>query len=149
MSDFDRRQFLKSVLGKLALASGTVVLASAAAPAAESEDVNPEGADAPPGDIQKRADQLAAAAGIDEDAVAFEFLNRAFRNTPLGGFRNTPLGGFRNTPLGGFRNTPLGGFRNTPLGSFGNSGWPNHGFNGFRNGGWPNMGWPNGGWLNW
>jgi hypothetical protein len=154
MSDFDRRQFLKGILSKLALASGTVVLASTPVPSAGASTSTPEGTETPPEDIRKRADQLAAAANFPEEtaAEANEFLNGAFRNTPFGGFRdrpfggfrNTPLGRFRNTPLGGFRNTPLGGFRNTPLGSFANGGWPNGGWGGFGNGGWPN-----GGWANW
>jgi rSAM-associated Gly-rich repeat protein len=164
MSDFDRRHFLKGVLGKLALGGGTVLLASTVAPSAEAP--TSEGTACPSEDIQKRADKLAATdASLAEAAEANEFLNVSvgnpglggfrntplggFRNTPLGGFRNTPLGGFRNTPVGGFRNTPVGGFRNNPLGTFGNAGWPNGAFNPFRNGGWPNIGWPNGGWLNW
>jgi hypothetical protein len=140
MSDFDRRQFLKGVLGKLAFASGTVVLASAAAPSARTRSSGSEGPETTPEDIQKRADQLAASVSFSEETTteANEFLN-----TPWGGFRNRPLGGFRNTPLGGFRNTPLGGFRNTPLGSFANGGWPNGGWGGFGNGGWPNGGWNN------
>jgi hypothetical protein len=151
MSNFDRRQFLKGVLGKLALATGTVVLASTAVPAAGAPEAQPGETETLPEDIQKRVDQLASGGSVTEEAEAEanEFLNGAFRNTPLGGFRNTPLGGFRNTPLGGFRNNPLGAFRNTPLGSFGNGGWPNGGWGGFHNGGWPNGVWPNGGWLNW
>jgi hypothetical protein len=145
MSHIDRRLFLKDVLSKLALATGTVVLASTALPAAEAPGAAPEGTEVPPEDIQKRADQLLAGeSSSEETAAANEFLNGAFRNTPFGGFRNTPFGGFRNTPLGRFRNTPLGGFRNTPLGSFANGGWPNGGWGGFGNGGWPN-----GGWINW
>jgi hypothetical protein len=138
MSDFDRRQFLKGVLGKLAQAAGTVVVASAAARG------KAEGADTPPESVQERADRLAATSDfLAEEAGANEFLNGAFRNTPLGGFGNGPLGGFRNTPLGAFRNGGLGGFRNTPLGAFGNGGWPNGVWGGFRNGGWPNVGWRN------
>jgi hypothetical protein len=147
MSNFDRRQFLKGILGKLTQAAGTVVVASATALVARAQGRQSEGAEAPPEDVQERADRLAATSNCsaeEAEAGANEFLNGAFRNTPLGGFRNTPLGGFRNTPLGNFRNHPLGGFRNTPLGGFGNTGWPNGGWGGFRNGGWPN-----GGWLNW
>ena len=160
MSHFDRREFLKGLLGKLALATGTVVLASAAAPSEKTpgekregtepppEDIHKkrEGTEPPPEDIQKRADQLPRGESRAEEvpAEAVSFLNGGFRNTPWGAFRNRPFGRFRNTPLGRFRNTPLGRFRNTPLGSFGNGGWPNGGWGGFQNGGWPNYGW-----LNW
>jgi hypothetical protein len=139
MSDFDRRQFLKGILGKLVQATGTVVVASAAASTARARGDQSEKAETPREDVQERADRLAAAANFpagEAEAVANAFLNGAFRNTPLGGFRNTPLGAFRNAPLGAFRNTPLG--------AFGNGGWPNGGWGGFRNGGWPN-----GAWRNW
>jgi hypothetical protein len=146
VSNFDRRRFLKDLIGKLALATGSVVLASTRLPLAEALASMPKGSEThPPGEIVERADQLAAEVSLAEEAAAGanEFLNGGFRNTPLGGFRNSPLGGFRNTPLGGFRNSPLGGFRNTPLGSFANGGWPNGGWGGFGNGGWPNGGWHN------
>ena len=146
MSDFDRRQFLKGILGKLVQATGTVVVASAAASTARAEGSHSAGAEPSPEGVQERADRLAATVNFPAEAEANEFLNGSFRNTPLGGFGNGPLGGFRNTPLGNFRNTPFGRFRNTPLGSFGNGGWPNGGWGGFRNGGWPNGGWHNGGW---
>jgi hypothetical protein len=139
MSDFDRRQFLKGILGKLVQAIGTVVVASATASLARAQGRQSEEANPPPEGVQERADRLAATGKFpaeEAEAGANEFLNGAFRNTPLGGFRNTPLGNFRNAPLGAFRNTPLG--------AFGNGGWPNGGWGGFRNGGWPN-----GGWLNW
>jgi hypothetical protein len=144
MSNLDRRQLFKGILAKLVQATGTVVVASAAVSLARGQGQKPEGAQTPPEDVQERADRLAALGATEAEAGANEFLNGAFRNTPLGGFRNTPLGGFRNTPLGRFRNAPLGAFRNTPVGSFGNGGWPNGHWGGFRNGGWPN-----GGWLNW
>ena len=134
MSDFDRRQFIKEILSKMAL-TGTVVLASTSAPAVAS--ASPPGGSAE--DIQERADQIAAG---DTTAETNQWLG-GFRNTPLGAFRNGPLRGFRNTPLGAFRNNPLGAFRNTPLGTFGNGGWPNGGWSGFRNGGWPNYVWDN------
>jgi hypothetical protein len=150
MSDIDRRQFLKGILGKLAQA-GTVVVASAVASTAPVQGRESE---TPAEGVQERAERLTAsgnfpAEGAESGATAF--LNGAFRNTPLGSFRNTPLGGFRNTPLGNFRNGALGGFRNTPLGSFrnsnlgnfGNGGWPNGGWGGFNNGGWPNGAWHN------
>src|SRR5262245_37013573 len=163
MSDFDRRQFLKGLLGKLVQAAGSVVVASAAVAAAKAQANQPAGTEPSPGDLQERADQLAANGNFpaeEAEARASEFLNGAFRNTPVGGFRNTPIGSFRNTPIGsfrngpiggfrngpvgGFRNTPVGGFRNTPVGGFGNGGWPNGGWGGFGNGGWPN-----GVWRNW
>ena len=130
MSNFDRRQFLKGLLGKLAQAAGTVVVASVTASSARAQGGPPEEAGPAPDGVQERADRLAAAANLsaeEAEAAANEFLNGAFRNTPLGGFGNGPLGGFRNTPLGGF----------------GNGGWPNGHWGGFGNGGWPN------GWNNW
>ncbi len=105
MANTERRRFLKGLLGALAGAAGTVVLAATDAKAAEPP------AGAPPtdqgGDIQERADRLADAAGADEQEVPVSaFVNRAFRN---GGFGNGYGGGFRN---GGFRNGYGGGFRN-------------------------------------
>jgi hypothetical protein len=168
MSTFDRRQFLKGVLGKMAVAAGTVVVASAAAPVAQGRGDRPGETNSGGKDVEERADRLVATGHFpNEEMAAAEFLNGGFRNTPLGGFGNGPLGGFRNTPLGGFRNTPLGGFgngplggfrnspvagfrnaplggfRNTPIGPFANGGWPNGGWGAFRNGGWPNHGWGN------
>jgi hypothetical protein len=147
MSNIERRQFLKGILGKLAQVAGAVVVASAAVSKVGAERPQSEGTDTPE-DLQQRADRLAATANLSAEEVegdpnTFAFLNGAFRNTPLGGFRNTPFGGFRNTPLGRFRNSPIGAFRNTPIGSFGNGGWPNGGWGGFHNGGWPNFGWRN------
>jgi hypothetical protein len=147
MSNFDRRQFLKSILGKLVQTAGTVVVASAAA-ARTQGDESPETA-TPPEDVRGRADRLAANGNVPDAADASQLPRPGgFRNTPLGSFHNAPLGGFRNTPLGAFRNSPVGGFRNTPLGAFGNTGWPNGGWpnggwGGFQNGGWPNVGWRN------
>jgi hypothetical protein len=151
MSDFDRRRFLKCVLGQLAQTAGTIVVAVAAAstaqaqPSQEPSNKGPD-EDAPPGDPQKRADRLAANEELSASANANEFLNTGFRNTPIGGFGNTPFGGFRNTPLGAFRNGPNSTFRNGILGNrWGNGGWGNGGWpNGFQNGGWPN-----GPWRNW
>lgn len=148
MSDVNRRQFLKGLIGRLAQATGVVVIASASAATARTEEDQTEKGDAAASDVQERADRLVAnatssAVDAEEAEAALEFLNGAFRNTPLGAFRNTPLTGFRNTPLGAFRNTPVSGFRNTPLGSFGNGGWPNGILGGFQNGGWPNGGWGN------
>jgi hypothetical protein len=145
MSDFDRRRFLKGILGALAQAAGTVVVASTAA-TATAQGQPPEGSETPPGDVQDRADRLATDGAFSGEFVAAnEFRNGGFRDTPLGSFRNTPVGSFRNTPVGNFRNGPLGGFRNTPLGHFTNGGWPN----GPWGGGWHNGGWPNWGWKNW
>jgi hypothetical protein len=101
MTHSHRRQFLKDLLGTLVRGTGTVVLASAATAHAL--------ANVPPSqntDIQKRAEELAEAAGADEEFVPVNFVNRAFRNGGGGGFRN---GGFVNGGGGGFRN---GAFRN-------------------------------------
>jgi hypothetical protein len=149
MSAFDRRQFLKGILGNLVQAAGAVVVASTATSTARAEGNQAEGTDTTSEDPQERADRLAATSNCAPDEVEsgahpVSFLNGAFRNTPWGRFRNTPLGGFRNTPLGNFRNTPLGAFGNSPLGNvWGNGGWPNGGWGGFHNGGWPNGGWHN------
>lgn len=156
MSDTNRRQFLKGVLGKLAIAAGTVVVATTAA-----SDATPGGTETPSDDFRERADRLAANGNLSASEAEYEpaqFGGR-FRNGGLGGFANGPLGGFRNTPIGAFRNGLLGGFRNTPLGTFANSAWPNGPIGGFQNFGWPNgawvnggfqnFGWPNGGWRNW
>jgi hypothetical protein len=142
MSGFNRRQFLKAMLGKLAQASGTVVVATVVVATTRARGES-RASEPPAKDVQERADRLAAAGEQPPEGVAFGFLNGAFRNTPFGGFNNNPFGRFRNTPLGAFRNVPLGGFRNTPLGAFGNGGWPNGGWGGFQNGGWPNIGWRN------
>src|SRR5262245_15848816 len=120
MSDFNRRQFLKGILGTLVQAAGAVVVATAAASEARAEADQSEGNDTPPEELQQRADRLAATSDVHAADAALEFLNGGFRNTPLGGFRNSPLGRFRNTPIGAFRNTPVNAFRNTPLGAFGN-----------------------------
>jgi rSAM-associated Gly-rich repeat protein len=117
MAHSSRRRFLKDFLGGLARGTGTVVIATAATVQALARV--PGGKNT---DIQKRAEELAGAAGASEDNLPVNFLNGAFRN---GGFAN---GGFRN-----------GGFAN---GSFRNGGFANGG--GFRNGGFAN-----GGFRNW
>src|SRR4051812_21730293 len=91
-----RRRFLKAILGALAGAAGSVVLATsetkAAGPAGEPQP-------APPDDIQDRADRLADAVGAEEqEAPLCGFVNRAFRNSVGGGFRN---GGFAHRGGGG------------------------------------------------
>jgi hypothetical protein len=102
-----RRRFLKELLGALAGAAGSVVLASASTSQASAAGSAPEPHPAPSGDIQDRAEQIANAAGTaEEEVVLGEFLNRGFRNGVGGGFRN---GGFGNGLGGGFRN---GAFRN-------------------------------------
>jgi hypothetical protein len=150
MSDIDRRQLLKGILGNLAQATGTVVLVSAVVSIAKSQGPQAqqsEESETPADNVVERADRLAATGDLgaeEAESGALEFLNGAFRNTPWGGFNNSPFGRFRNRPLlGGFANSPLGGFRNTPLGAFGNGGWPNGGWGGFNNGGWPNGAWHN------
>ena len=129
MSDIDRRQLLKGVLGALVQAAGTVVLASTAGSTAAAQ-----GAETPPEDVQARADRLAAC-GDGEAAEANEFLNAGFRNG-FGGLG----GGFRNNA---WRNGGLGGIGGIG-GGFRNNAWSNGGLvGGFRNGGWPNVGWRN------
>jgi rSAM-associated Gly-rich repeat protein len=116
MTHSHRRQFLKDLLGTLVRGTGTVVLASAATAHAL--------ANVPPSqntDIQKRAEELAEAAGTNEQFVPVNFVNRAFRNVGAGG-------GFRN---GGFRNGGAGG-------GFRNGGFVNGGGGGFRNGAFRN-----------
>ena len=100
MAHSHRRQFLKEFLGTLAQGAGTIVLASAATARALAHGTGGQNAD-----IQKRAEELAGAAGADEEDLQINFVNRAFRNGGGGGFRN---GGFANGG-GGFRN---GAFRN-------------------------------------
>jgi hypothetical protein len=106
MAHSNRRQFLKNLLGSLAQGAGTIVLASAATAQALGNVSNGNNTD-----IQKRADELAGAAGAAEDDLPIKFVNRAFRNRVGGGFRN---GGFANRGVGGgFRN---GGFANGRVG---------------------------------
>jgi hypothetical protein len=157
MSNLDRRQFLKSILGKLVQTAGTVVVASAAASLAKAQGNESEAATTPPEDVRERADRLAATGNVPDEADPAQlFRPGGFRNTPLGSFINRPLGSFRNTPIGAFRNTPVDAFRNTPVDAFRNTpggvfanggwpngGWPNGGWGGFHNGGWPNFGWRN------
>src|SRR5262245_55818258 len=121
-SNFDRRQFLKGLLGNLAQAAGTVVIASAAISTASADENQSESGNNSKEDVQERAEKLAASGNFSPEAesAANEFLNGGFRNHPLGAFRNHPFGAFRNTPLGAFRNGPVGGFRNHPFGGFGN-----------------------------
>src|SRR5262245_40452567 len=110
MADSQRRQFLKDLLGTLVQGAGTIVLASAATARALARGTGGQDAD-----IQKRAEELAGAAGANEEDLLVNFVNRAFRNGYGGGFRN---GGFRNGGFGGgfanggFRNGYGGGFRN-------------------------------------
>jgi rSAM-associated Gly-rich repeat protein len=115
MAHSHRRQFLKDLLGTLAQGAGTIVLASAATAHALARGTGGQNAD-----IQKRAEELAGAAGADEEDLLVNFVNRAFRNGGGGGFRN---GGFRNAGGGG-------GFRN--------GGFANGGGGGFRNGAFRN-----------
>jgi hypothetical protein len=119
MSDSDRRQFLKGVLGTLVQAAGTVVLASTTA-------AKPEGTEASPEDIQDRADRLACSADGATGEASNAFLN--YRPVPT-------FGGFLNNA--GWPNGLGGLFRNTP--------WVN---GPWTNGPWRN-GWPNFGWRNW
>jgi len=110
MTHSHRRQFLKDLLGTLAQGAGTIVVASAATSHALAQVASGQDAD-----IQKRADELAGAAGASEEDLLVNFVNRGFRNRAGGGFAN---GGFRNGgggggfANGGFRNGGGGGFRN-------------------------------------
>jgi hypothetical protein len=102
MAHSHRRQFLKDLLGTLAQGAGTIVLASAATSRAVAHVTSGQNTD-----IQKRAENLAGAAGASEEELLVNFVNGAFRNAGGGGFRN---GGFANGGGGGgFRN---GGFVN-------------------------------------
>ena len=111
-----RRQFLKDLLRTLAGAAGTIVIASAATAPAPAQVASGQNTD-----IQKRAEELATAAGADEEDLECNFVNRGFRNrVGGGGFRN---GGFRNGGVGGgFRN---GGFANGGGGAFRNGAFRN------------------------
>jgi hypothetical protein len=116
MADSHRRQFLKEILATMAQGAGTIVIASAATAHALAQVTSGQDTD-----IQKRAEELATAAGADEEDLECNFVNRGFRNrVGGGGFRN---GGFRNGGIGGgFAN---GGFRN---GGFGGGGFRNGAF---------------------
>jgi hypothetical protein len=136
MSDPTRRQLLAGLLGVLAQAAGTVVLARSVLPEPQTEG---DGAGAPPrpeGDLQERADRVAAEQGPldEEEGTEFvSFVNGGFRNGGGGGFRK---GGFANGGGGGgFRN---GGFRNGGGGGFRNGGFANGG-GGFRKGAFRNF----------
>jgi rSAM-associated Gly-rich repeat protein len=86
------------------------VLASAATAHAQAHTTSDQNTD-----IQQRAEELAEAAGTNEEDLLVHFVNRAFRNGGGGGFRNGGFvnggggGAFRN---GGFANGGGGGFRN-------------------------------------
>jgi hypothetical protein len=120
MAHSHRRQFLKDLLGTLAQGAGTIVLASAAATDALANVAGRQDTD-----IQKRAEELAGAAGASEEELQVHFVNRGFRNVGGGG------GGFANR---GFRNGGVGG-------GFANGG--------FRNGGVGGGGFRNGAFRNW
>jgi rSAM-associated Gly-rich repeat protein len=114
MTTSDRRRFLKGILGALAGAAGTAVLASATPSQAAAGDPPAGPQPEKPADIQERAEQIAGAAGAAEEEVPVRaFVNGGFRNAIGGGFRNGGFanggGAFRN---GGFRNGAGGGFRN-------------------------------------
>ena len=111
MSDLSRRQLLAGVLGGLAQAAGTVVLARSVLAAAAAETAG-QGASTPaPGQasLLERADRVAAEQGPpdeDDDLQPSSFVNGGFANGGGGGFRH---GGFANGGGSGFRN---GAFRN-------------------------------------
>jgi hypothetical protein len=129
MAHSDRRQFLKDFLSALARGTGTIVIATAATVQALASVTGNRNTD-----IQKRAEELAEAAGASEDNVPISFFNRAFANGGGGGgFRN---GAFANGGGGGgFRK---GGFANGAGGGFANGGFANGGGGGFRNGAFRN-----------
>ena len=115
MAHSHRRQFLKDLLRTLAEGTGAIVLASAAIAHARTSVTDSQGKD-----IQKRAEELAEAAGANEEELAVNFVNRAFANGGGGAFRN---GGFANGGVGGgFRN---GGFANGGGGAFRNGAFRN------------------------
>ena len=119
MSQVNRRECFKALLGGLLQTAGTVVLASVVLPANAAQAKPTHTGEEPAKDLQKRADQLtdcqAATSENEEDEFA-KFVN--------GGFRNAA---FRNSSGGG------GG------GAFRNAGFANGGGGGaFRNGGWRN-----------
>jgi hypothetical protein len=132
MSDLDRRQFLRGILGALAGAGGSVVLASAAVPAPETQAKQPDAAGPPPEDVQERADRLAGAGTCEGGGAAGEFLNINVNRPFLNG--GWPNGLWRNLPWGnGWYN---GWWNNLP--------WRNGWHNGiWRNGlgGWRNIRW--------
>jgi hypothetical protein len=144
MSHSNRRRFLKNLLQALAQGTGAIVLASTATAQAQAPVTDSQGNEGQDTDIQKRAEELAGAAGTDEQDLEVAFFNISFNP----GFRNG--GVFRNGGLfrPGFRN---GGFLNgAPAFPFANVPW----FNGvgFQNGGWGNgwgPGFRNGAFRNW
>jgi hypothetical protein len=120
MSTLSRRQLLTRLLGGVAQAAGTVVLARSVL-AEEKGAVTPAPREAT---LQERADRVAAEQGPPnegDDLQLVSFANGAFRNGGGGGFRK---GGFANGGGGG------GGFRN--------GGFANGGGGGFRNGAFRN-----------
>jgi hypothetical protein len=121
MSTMNRREVLRSLLTGALQTAGTVVLACSALPAAAAE-----GDQRPPaeGDLQERADRLAAEEGAASKG----------QDVPWGGFRR---GGFANgAGGGGFRR---GGFANGGAGGgFRRGGFANGGGGGFRNSGFRN-----------
>ena len=137
MSHLSRRQLLAGVLGGLAQAAGTVVLARSVLAEAAAETAG-KGASTPaPGQasLLERADRVAAEQGPpdeDDDLQPSSFVNGGFANGGGGGgFRN---GGFANGGGGGFRK---GGFANGGGAGFRNGGFANGG-GGFRNGAFRN-----------
>jgi hypothetical protein len=130
VSNSNRRQFLKGALTALVQAAGTVTLASAAVAQSQEKEKRPNEGEAPAGDLQQRADELAETAGpATVDA-------RAAASRRAGGWSNIPPWGNGGWGNGGWRNIP-------PWGNGGGtSGWSNIPP-------WGNGGWGNGGWRNW
>jgi rSAM-associated Gly-rich repeat protein len=120
MSDLSRRQLLAGVLGGLAQAAGTVVLARSVLAEATAEEASTPA----PGQasLLQRADRVAAEQGPpdeDDDLQPSSFVNGGFANGGGGGFRK---GGFANGGGAGFRN---GGFANGGGGGFRNGAFRN------------------------
>jgi hypothetical protein len=134
MSHLSRRQLLAGILGGMAQAAGTVVLARAVLPGAAAQGQEADTPAQSQASLQERADRVAAEQGPlgEEDLQPVSFVNGGFRNGGGGGFKK---GGFANGGGGG------GGFRN---GGFANGG----GGGGFKKGGFANGGGGGGGFRN-
>jgi hypothetical protein len=133
MSQMDRRQSLKLLLGGLIQTAGTVVLAKTVLPAqAAASEVQQQAQK----DLAQRADRIAEAQGACRDGTGQQPC--AFANAFGNSFNN---GGFNNGggSGGAFKN---GGFANgggAAAGAFRNGGFANGGGGGaFRNAGFAN-----------
>ena len=146
MSHLSRRQLLAGLLGGLAQAAGTVVLARAVLSEAAAQGNEASSSAPSQTNVQDRADQLVARREpADEEGLRpGSFVTAAFGR---GGFARGGYGGGGAFRRGGFANGGYGGgFRN---GGFANGGYGG----GFRKGGFANGGYgggfANGGFRNW